>query len=80
MSPITVTRVYCYTDWVRGIGNALWELWRSFFGCHHKWETIRFQHLMHKGTRDGGTWVVNKCRKCAKTHVHGTWSPSTRVE
>lgn len=64
-----VTRVYWYTDWVRGVRLALKELWRSLFGCHHDWATIRFQHVRE------GTWAVNECYKCKKLHPFATYSP-----
>ena len=67
MSPITVRRVYWYTDWLAGIRYALKELWRSFFGCHHDWNTIKFQHHQH------GYWAVNECSKCGRLRYHGTW-------
>ncbi len=70
---ISVHRVYWYTDWVRGVKRALRELWRSLFGCHHKWETIRFQHLTHVSTGEWGIWAVNKCHKCGSVHPFASW-------
>jgi hypothetical protein len=67
MSPITVTRVYWYTDWMDGIERALREVWRSIFGCHHKWDTVKFQHIPE------GYWAVNVCSKCGQQNMHGVW-------
>ena len=64
---IRVTRVYWWTDWVAGVKSALRELWRAFFGCHHRWSTISFQHTAH------GHIAVNKCDKCGRTHPFFSW-------
>lgn len=67
MSPITVRRVYWWTDWLNGIVAALLELDRAFFGCHHDWATVEFHHIPH------GYWAVNECSKCGKAQMHGVW-------
>ncbi len=67
MSPISVHRVYWYTDWVHGVKAALKELWRSLFGCHHRWDTRSFRHTEH------GAIAVNVCSKCGKRHPFFSW-------
>ena len=57
---------------------ALKELWRSFFGCHHKWNTIRYQKLTHKFMGEWGTWAVNECEKCGAIHPHAHWQGRKR--
>jgi hypothetical protein len=76
-----VTRVYWWTDWARGVRAAVRELWRSLFGCHHRWDTVRFLHVGGSITSGGGArpnetgyWAVNECRKCKQRRVFGTWS------
>ena len=72
---IKVTRVYWYTDWLHGIRLAFKEMWRAFFGCHHKWSTIRFMHTPPPAKGEWGVWFVNECSKCGETRANAWWGP-----
>jgi hypothetical protein len=70
---VRVKRIYWWTDWLRGVCAALAELRRSLFGCHHDWDTVRFQHfVVANRPKVTAFWSINECRKCGRRHVRCT--------
>ena len=69
--PISVKRVYWWTDWIANVLRALVYLWEAAFSCQHEVSTIRFQHL---APPDMGSWHVNECSKCGKRFEVLWWS------
>jgi hypothetical protein len=76
MSPISVHRVYWWSDWVTNVKCALRQLWTAAFGCQHSMQTIHFMHipLAVLSDKEFGTWHVNRCSKCGMTTAWGTYS------
>lgn len=77
MSPLTVKRVYWYSDWFRNVRWAARELWQAAFGCQHDISTVRYVTIGEAHGLREGEWAtihVNLCRKCGRQFPFVRWT------